>query len=112
MTRSLTQSEGSIPVDRGGRLDRTFVLYLDGPLREPLDDELRRGVRGLLGRGARTIVVDLARVPAIDAAGLGEIVRAYTLTAAPGGALQIVHAAPWVQEMLERAGLYEILTGP
>ena len=88
------------------------VLHVQGPLRVPLDEELRRNVRTLLCRGERSIVLDLGRVSAIDAAGVGQLVRAYNLTRAVNGTLRIKHAVPRVREMLIRAGLFNRLSAP
>jgi anti-anti-sigma factor len=86
------------------------VVQLDGPLRVPVDGALRHRVRALLGRGHRDIVVDLARVPTVDAAGVGELVRAYNLTNAAEGVLRIVHASAWVRRLLESAGLFGLIS--
>jgi anti-anti-sigma factor len=72
---------------------------------------LRQSVRALLHRGERRIVLDLARVSAIDAAGVGELVCAYKLTTAATGAFQIVNASRRVHQMLERAGVFHVLSG-
>jgi anti-anti-sigma factor len=74
-----------------------------------VDGVLRHRVRALLGRGQRAIVVDLARVPSIDAAGIGELVRAYNMTTAAEGVLRVVHASVWVRRLLESAGLLGLL---
>ena len=66
-------------VTTGSGLGRRGTVYLQGALRAPLDGELRRTVRGLLRRGDRLIVLDLAGVRRIDAAGVGELVRAYNM---------------------------------
>jgi anti-anti-sigma factor len=95
----------------GSRSHNVSAVRIDGPLRAPVNRELRHRVRALRRRGERTIVLDLARVSRIDAAGVGELVRAYNMTNAPNGVLQIVHASTWVREILERVGLFEILTG-
>lgn len=92
---------------------RTFdgrLLHLEGPLYAPVDGQLRHRVRTLLSRGERNIVVDLARVPKIDAAGVGELVRAYNMTLAANGVLRVTHATPWVYEVLERVGLSCLLS--
>jgi anti-anti-sigma factor len=70
-------------------------------------------VRTLLRRGERRIVLDLAGVSRIDAAGIGELVRAYNIAIASNGALRIVNTTPRVREMLERVGLFDRLNaGP
>ena len=66
-------------------------------------------VRTLLGRGERRIVLDLACLTKIDAAGIGELVRAYNMTAASNGTLRIANTDPWVREMLNMVGLFDRL---
>jgi anti-anti-sigma factor len=85
------------------------TVYLHGALRAPLDGELRRTVCGLLRRGERLIVLDLAGVRRIDAAGVGKLVRAYNMAVAAQGVVRIVHSTAWVREVLQRVGLFEIL---
>jgi anti-anti-sigma factor len=85
-------------------------IAVGGPLRVPVDPTLRRTVRALLRSGVPRIRVDLARVVRIDAAGVGELVRAYNMTMAAAAALHLVHVNPWVREMLERVGLFELLS--
>jgi anti-anti-sigma factor len=75
----------------------------------PFNGELPHIVRTRLRRGERTTVVDLAGVSSIDAAGIGDLVRAYNIAVASGGALRITNTNPWVREMLERVGLFERL---
>jgi anti-anti-sigma factor len=87
------------------------VLWLDDAFRAPVTGELRHRVHELLRRGERRIVLNLACVSRIDAAGAGELVRAYNVTVAANGMLQIVHANPWVREVLTRAGLFQLLSG-
>ena len=57
------------------------------------------------------MVVDLARVRSIDGGEVGQLVRVYNLTRAADGVLRIVHATPWVREILERSGLFALLAG-
>src|SRR5262245_16107759 len=81
---------------------RRCVLYLTGPLGAPVSGELRHNVRVLLRRGERIIVLDLGRVSRIDAAGVGELVRAYNMARAVHSVLHITRATACVQEILER----------
>lgn len=57
------------------------------------------------------IVLDLGEVTRIDAAGVGELVRTFNLTAVANGRLRVTNASPWVQEVLERAGVFHLLAG-
>ena len=91
--------------------DSVSVLRIEGSLRTPLSGELRRRVQALLTRGERRIVLDLGRVPDLDAGGIGELVRVYNLTIERDGALWIANASETVQRILERVGLFHLLNG-
>jgi anti-anti-sigma factor len=105
------QTAATMMVVPGPCAESGCVLYVEGPLRLPICRDLRHRVRGLLRRGEREIVLDLARVATIDAAGVGELVRAYNMTVARDGLLRIVHVTARVREMLERAGLFTFMNG-
>jgi anti-anti-sigma factor len=89
---------------------KAHTVHVTAPLEMPLSRSLRHDVHALLRRGERRIELDLAAVSKIDAAGIGELIRAFNMTAAVNGALRIVNATAWVREMLERAHLFEPLT--
>lgn len=89
-----------------------YVLALEGPLQAPHTGRLTRKVRALVGAGERRIVLDLARVPSIDAAGIGELMQVFRCVAAIDGRLHIAHASARVREPLERSGLYDLLNEP
>ena len=89
---------------------RPIIVRVEGPLRVPVSRALRREVRALLRRGERAIVVDLAGVSRIDAAGVGELIRAFNMTAAVDGALRIANASAWVRQILELIGLFDLLS--
>lgn len=90
---------------------KVHTVHVEGPLRMPVSRSLRHNVRALLRRGERWIVLDLSAVARIDAAGMGELIRTFNMTTATNGALRIVNATAWVREMLERADLFDLLTG-
>ena len=92
--------------------DEGHTVSVGDSLRTPLDRGLRHTVRALLRSGWRNIVLDLGRVSAIDAAGIGELVRAYNMTAAVNGAVRIVHATTRVRMILEPVGLLTLLEAP
>jgi anti-anti-sigma factor len=85
------------------------VIELEGTLRAPVGQWLSQVVRTRVERGERRILLDLARLSAIDAAGIGELVRALNLAAAAGGALWIARPRPRVRRLLQIAGLVGIL---
>ncbi len=88
------------------------VLCIDGLLRTCSGRDLRHTVRALLRRGERRIVLDLTRVPRIDAGGIGELVRAYNMARAVDGTVHVVNASRWVREVIERVGLGGFLLRP
>jgi anti-anti-sigma factor len=87
------------------------VIRVEGSLLAPLDHELLRRVEALLVRGRRSILLDLADVTDLDAAGVGELVRAYTLATAGEAELWVENAIDRVRMLLDRAGLLEVLAG-
>lgn len=92
------------------RFTKLSVLEIEGTLRAPGTGELRQRVQALLNRGERRILLDLARLSGIDAAGVGELVRAYRTTNAAGGVLRIAHASRRVRHLLQVAGLLKLLS--
>ena len=109
--RRVIRATDPLVIARGPGAENVCVLYLDGALCAPLDGALRHRVQDLLRGGERRIVLDLSRVPAIDAAGVGQLVRLYNLITAAGGQVRITHAAPRVRGLLNRAWLFTLLTG-
>ena len=108
--RNTDRTPRTITVMQGPCSQNLCVLYVDGPLRIPLSRELRHKVRGLLRNGTREIVLDLAGVSRIDAAGVGELVRAHNMTTAASAVLRIARPTSWVRRVLQRVGLLETLS--
>jgi anti-anti-sigma factor len=71
--------------------------------------ELRHRVKALLGAGERRILLNLAGVSGLDAAGVGELVRAYNMATAVNGVLRIANTSGRVREVLVRVGLFDLL---
>jgi anti-sigma B factor antagonist len=61
---------------------------------------LRDKVNSLLQQGHNKLVLNLAEVPYIDSAGLGEIVRTYTTVSRQGGALKLLNLTRRNQDLL------------
>lgn len=62
---------------------------------------LRDSIRGLLDRGEKKIMLNLAEVPYIDSAGIGELVRAYVAIERERGWLKLMSPGRKVLEVLE-----------
>ena len=61
---------------------------------------LRDKVNSLIQQGRKKLVINLAEVPYIDSAGLGEIVRTYTTVSRQGGALKLLSLTKRIQDLL------------
>ena len=86
------------------------ILHISGPLRVPLSRDLVLAVHAVLRRGVRRIELNLAAVSDLDAGGVGELVQVYNLAVGAHCVLRIVSAPARVQELLCKAGLFDLLT--
>jgi anti-sigma B factor antagonist len=64
------------------------------------DDQLREAVTKLADAGKSKILLNLAEVPYVDSAGLGEIVRCYTTVSKKGGKLKLLNLTKKIQDLL------------
>ena len=64
------------------------------------DDALRDAVAKLVDGGKSKILLNLADVPYVDSAGLGEIVRCYTTVSKNGGRLKLINLTKKIQDLL------------
>jgi anti-sigma B factor antagonist len=79
------------------------VLILDVKGRITLgegDEMLKDKVNSLLNQGQKKIILNLAEVPYIDSAGLGEIVRTYTTVSRQGGSLKLLSLTKRITDLL------------
>ena len=77
------------------------VLDLKGRVTLGEGDELLKDkVNSLLNQGIKKIVLNLADVPYIDSAGLGEIVRTYTTVSKQGGTLKLLNLTKRITDLL------------
>jgi len=64
------------------------------------DDALRDAVTRLVDSGVTKLLLNLADVPYVDSAGLGEIVRCYTTASRKGGSLKLINLTKKIQDLL------------
>jgi len=77
------------------------ILDLKGKITLGEGDELLKDkVNSLVNQGHRKIVLNLAAVPYIDSAGLGEIVRTYTTVSRQGGSLKLLNLTKRITDLL------------
>ena len=64
------------------------------------DELLRDKVNSLMNQGRKKIVLNLAEVPYIDSAGLGEVVRTFTTVSRQGGQLKLLNLTKRITDLL------------
>ena len=64
------------------------------------DQLLRDKVNSLMHQGDKHILVNLANVTAMDSAGLGELVSAYTTVTKAGGSMKLVNLTKRLHDLL------------
>lgn len=82
------------------RLNGSFVLDADGPIRGAAASDLVEGVRHALDAGHRDLVLNLSGVATIDAAGLGALAQSLTIARAAGGTLRLAGVAHRINDLL------------
>ena len=64
------------------------------------DELLKDKVNSLVNQGHKKIILNLAQVPYIDSAGLGEVVRTYTTVSRQGGSLKLLNLTKRITDLL------------
>ena len=64
------------------------------------DEQLKDKVNSLVNQGIRKMLLNLADVPYLDSAGLGEVVRAYTTVSRQGGSLKLLNLTKRITDLL------------
>src|SRR3981189_1595928 len=78
-----------------------MILDLKGKVTLGEGDELLKDkVNSLVNQGQHKIVLNLAGVPYVDSAGLGQIVRTYTTVSRQGGSLKLLNLTKRITDLL------------
>ena len=78
-----------------------MILDLKGKITLGEGDELLKDkINSLVNQGHRKIILNLAGVPYIDSAGLGEVVRTYTTVSRQGGSLKLLNVTKRISDLL------------
>ena len=64
------------------------------------DEALKNKINSLVLENKKRILLNLADVPYIDSAGLGEVVRTYTTVSRQGGQLKLVNLTKRITDLL------------
>jgi len=82
-------------------VDGVTILDMQGKMLIGEGDELlREKINTLVENGTEKIVLNLAAVPYVDSAGLGEIVRCYTTVSRKNGKLKLLHLTKRIHDLL------------
>ena len=77
------------------------VLDLNGRITLGDGDQLLKDkVNSLVNQGQKRLVLNLAGVPYVDSAGLGEIVGSYTTVSRQGGSLKLLNLTKKITDLL------------
>ena len=72
------------------------------------DELLKDKVNSLVNQGQKKIILNLAGVPYIDSAGLGEVVRTYTTVSRQGGSLKLLNLTKRITDLLSMTKLLTV----
>jgi len=72
------------------------------------DVEIKQAVDALLQDGKTKIILNLAKVPYLDSAGLGEIIRCFTALRRCGGSLKLLAPNPRIIDLLNITKLLNV----
>jgi len=82
-------------------VESVMILDLKGKITLGEGDEaLKDKINSLILQGHKRMLLNLADVPYIDSAGLGEIVRTYTTVSRQGGQLKLVNLTKRITDLL------------
>ena len=83
------------------QIGEIMILDLKGKVTLGEGDEvLKDKINSLILQNKKRILLNLAEVPYIDSAGLGEIVRTYTTVSRQGGQLKLVNLTKRITDLL------------
>ncbi len=72
------------------------------------DVEIKQAIDDLIKRGHKRVLLNLAKVPYVDSAGLGEIIRCFTALRKNGGALKLLSPNPRLVDLLTITNLINV----
>jgi anti-sigma B factor antagonist len=91
------------------KIGEVVVIDVDGRiLLGEGDVEIKKTVDGLINKGYKKILLNLARVPYLDSAGLGEIIRCYTALRKNGGSFRLLSPNQRIIDLLSITKLLNV----
>ena len=90
-------------------VDGVLVMDLDGRVSlGETNRQLHEALREAVADGKKKVVLNLAKVAAIDSSGLGEIVAGYSTLSAAGGTLKLINLPERVSDLMTITKLYTV----
>lgn len=91
------------------KLGDVTVIDVDGKvLLGEGDVEIKQAVDNLLKQGQKKIILNLAKVPYLDSAGLGEIIRCFTTLRKNGGNFKLLSPNQRIKDLLNITKLLNV----
>jgi anti-sigma B factor antagonist len=91
------------------RVGNIVVIDIEGKiLLGEGDIEIKEAVDNLLKQGQKNILLNMAKVPYMDSAGLGEIIRCFTAIRKSGGNLKLLAPNPRLIDLLNITKLVNV----
>ena len=92
------------------QVGEVMILDLKGKVTLNEGDEvLKDKINSLLQQDKNKILLNLAEVPYIDSAGLGEIVRCYTIVTRHNGKFKLLNIPKRIRDLLSTARLDQVI---
>lgn len=91
------------------QVNGVVIVDLDGRISlGESNTELHQSLRHLVAEGKRNVLLNLAKVTAIDSSGLGSIVAGYSTLQAAGGSLKLINLPERVSDLMTITKLYTV----
>ena len=91
------------------KIEDVVVIDADGKiLLGNGDAEIKKVLDDLLEQGQKKILLNLGKVPYIDSAGLGELIRGFTAVRKNGGHLKLLSPNPRIKDLLNVTKLLNV----
>lgn len=91
------------------QVNGVVIVDLDGKISlGESNSQLHGELRQLVAEGKRNVLLNLAKVTAIDSSGLGSIVAGYSTLQAAGGSLKLINLPERVSDLMTITKLYTV----
>lgn len=91
------------------KIDNVIIIDIDGKIvLGDGDVEIKKTVDQFLHRGEKNFILNLARVPYLDSAGLGEIIRCFTTLRRSGGNIRLLSPNARIVDLLSITKLLDV----